>query len=205
MTKYTYIQKDTEEIYVEFDFELDSENNRTGRTLNDYISGAWVLLSKEQLAFREANPGASVEEVFNMEITVVEPEPEPARTLEDAVRERQISLYRYDTSEAVNSFLIGGVPCWIDAQQRAVYNASIRAAELLGEDTIEIPLAGQFFTLPVAQADRMLASIQRYADKAAIVTAKHKVAIEALATIEEVEAYDFTAGYPEKVMISLPS
>jgi hypothetical protein len=96
------------------------------------------------------------------------------------------------------------MPSWITAAERSTYNTSISAAELLGETTIEIPLAGQFFTLPVAEAKMMLAAIQRYADRAAIVTARHKAAIEALTSPEEVDAYDFTTGYPEKVTINLP-
>ena len=128
------------------------------------------------------------------------PEPSPS---EQSKAEKLAALAAYDTSEAVNSFTLNDVPCWITAAERATYNTSIQAAELLGETTIEIPLAGQFFTLPIAQSKMMLAMIQRYADKAAVVTARHKAAIEALATAEEIEAYDFTAGYPEKITLSL--
>ena len=63
----TYIQKDTTTIYVELDYLLD-DNYTTGTTWDDYKAGLWVLLSDEQVAFRKANPTASVQEVFNMEL-----------------------------------------------------------------------------------------------------------------------------------------
>lgn len=70
----TYIQKGATGIYVEFETLLD-ENYAVGTTWNDYANGKWVLLTAEQLAFKAENPTASVQEVFNMELTPV-PEPE---------------------------------------------------------------------------------------------------------------------------------
>lgn len=74
-----YINKDAETIYVELDALLDPESNQIGQSWDDYQSGVWVLLSNEQIAFREANPEASVEEVYNMKLVPdpVEPDPEP--------------------------------------------------------------------------------------------------------------------------------
>jgi hypothetical protein len=132
-------------------------------------------------------------------------EPEPARTLEQAVAGKIAEIDAYDNSEAVNSFLIGETPCWITSAERSTYNTSITAAEQLGETEIELPLAGNIIPLPVQTAKMMLAMIQRYADKAAIVTAKHKAAVMSLETIEAVDSYDYTAGYPDKVTIQIPT
>jgi hypothetical protein len=199
MTNYTYIQKDAAGVYVGLGDLLDSESNYVGETFDDYKDGAWVLLSDEQLAFREENPKASVEEVLGMQIIPV------IRTIEDAKKEKLIALGLFDTSEAVNSFSLYGMPFWITADERAKFSTSIACAELMGEEVIEIPLAGQFFTLPILQAKMLLASIQRYADRAAIVTARHKAAIEALESVEEVDAYNFIAGYPERVTLEIPT
>ncbi|MDR3267941.1 MAG: hypothetical protein LBT83_02595 [Tannerella sp.] len=196
--KFIYIQKDTKSIYVEFDFKLDNKSNFIGKSWDAYKAGGWVLLTEAQLAFKVANPEASVQEVFEMQLTPMpEPEQKPERTAEDAKREKLIKIDIYDNSDAVNSFSFAGQPCWINAQERATYNTSIQAAELLGESEIEIPLAGQFITMQVAQAKGLLALIQRYADKAAIVTGKHKATVLQLADISVVDAYDHTAGYPD--------
>jgi hypothetical protein len=62
-----------------------------------------------------------------------------------------------------------------------------------------------FVTLPVQQAKLMLALIQDYADRAAIVTAKHKAAVMALESVEEVDACDFKTGYPDKITLEIPA
>jgi hypothetical protein len=196
--KFIYIQKDTKSIYVEFDFKLDNKSNFIGKSWDAYKVGAWVLLTNEQLAFKAANSEASVQEVLEMQLTPIsEPEPTPERTLKQAIWEKIAEIDLHDNSDAVNSFLFAGQSCWIDAQERATYNTSIQAAELLGESEIEIPLSGQFITMQVAQAKGFLALIQRYADKAAIVTGKHKATVLQLADISVVDAYDHTAGYPD--------
>jgi hypothetical protein len=125
------------------------------------------------------------------------------RTLQDAIADKLAAVEDYDTSTEVNSFLINGLPAWIDRETRAVYGNSIEAAKKIGEQNIEIALGDMFIPLPLALADGLLAQIQRYADKAAIVTAKHKQMIASLTTIAEVEAFDHTAGYPEEVIINL--
>jgi hypothetical protein len=46
----------------------------------------------------------------------------------------------------------------------------------------------------------MLGAVEVYASDALNVTEQHKAAINSLSSIEEVEAYDFTVGYPEKLI-----
>ena len=45
----------------------------------------------------------------------------------------------------------------------------------------------------------MLVAIEVYAGDALNVTESHKAAVNALDSVEAVEAYDITAGYPEKL------
>ena len=78
---------------------------------------------------------------------------------------------------------------------------SIDAAEALGETTITFAIAEQPLTIDIPTAKIVLAKIQRYADATFMVTVKHKAAIAALSSIEEVNAYDFTKGYPEKLQL----
>jgi hypothetical protein len=124
------------------------------------------------------------------------PEPEP--TLPQAIISKLAEIDAYDTSEEVNSFLFNGQKAWIDAGTRAVFRNSIDSAELLNEETIQLPLGGTVLTVPVVQAKTMLARIQRYADNAAIVTAQHKAAVSDLTSIEGVDGYDYRDGYPTK-------
>jgi hypothetical protein len=45
----------------------------------------------------------------------------------------------------------------------------------------------------------MLVLLEVYAAEALNTTERHKIAINALETIEEIEAYDYTTGYPTKL------
>ena len=124
--------------------------------------------------------------------------PESSRTLPKVIAAKIAEIDAYDTSDEVNSFLFNGQRTWIDAGTRAVFRNSIDSAELLQEETIQMPLGGAILTVPVVNAKIMLAKIQRYADNAAIVTATHKAVVSGLTDIAEVDGYNFRTGYPAK-------
>jgi hypothetical protein len=129
--------------------------------------------------------------------------PEPGRTLEQTIVTKIAEIDAYDNSDEVNSFLFNEQKTWIDAGTRAIFRNSIDSAELLQEETIQLPIAGVIITVPVSQAKIMLARIQRYADNAAIVTAGHKIAISTFNSISQVESYNYKTGYPEKEVFNV--
>jgi len=49
----------------------------------------------------------------------------------------------------------------------------------------------------------MLSSLEIYALECYNQTATHKAAVEALTTAEEINNYDYTTGYPEKLTFSI--
>jgi hypothetical protein len=130
-------------------------------------------------------------------------DPEPARTFEQTVFAKLAEIDDYDNSDEVNSFLFNEQKTWIDAGTRSVFRNSIDSAELLQEETIQMPIGSAILTVPVAQAKMMLAKIQRYADNAAIVTSGHKLAVSKLKTIAKVDAYNYKTGYPEKEVFNV--
>ena len=137
----------------------------------------------------------------------VEPAPTPEQLLERAKRDKIAELEAYDASDAVNGFdaTISGqtMSLWIDRETRADYRSSIEAAELLGRTEVKPVFGGQEVTLSVQMAKMALAQVQLYANQCYGVTEQHKSAINALETVEEVEAYDFTKGYPERLDFEL--
>ena len=120
--------------------------------------------------------------------------------LEQARNEKLKALLAYDNSIKVNGFYVGEQLTWIDRDTRNTYKASIEAAELLGESSIIVPILGMILNIPIDKGKIALAKIQRYADACAIVTATHKMAISQLASESDVMNYDFTQGYPEKLV-----
>lgn len=196
MAKYTYIKQDIRGYYIEFDemFNPDLYNN-LGDSYEDFLDNKWVLLSDEQVAFHNEHPGASVKEVWDMELT-----PIPPRTIEDAKQEMIWNIENYDNSSNVNGFTVNGtVEGWFTPDERSNYKSSIDAAKLLGINELVFYVGDLKLEVTTTQAEIMLAQIQLYADQCYIVTKQHKLAVEALTTIEEVDNFDYTADYPEKL------
>ena len=119
--------------------------------------------------------------------------------LKDAIKNKLELIDNYANSSAVNELTFKGVKLWLPIEIRANYNVSLDAAQLLGEKNITFSIGNQLVTLSLNEARIILAKIQRYADATFIVTSKHKAEVSKLTSIEEVEKYDITEGYPQKL------
>lgn len=200
----TYIKKSIKGYYIEFPEEIDATywEGKIGSTYEDFRDGKWVLLSDEQLAFHTEHPEASVSEVLSMIL------PEPyQRTLEDAKREKILQIKEYDRSSNVNTFNVtlgeNTISHWLTPEQRANYKNSIDAAKLLNIEEVHPVFNGTQLTMSTSMAEMALAQIQIYADRCYIVTETHKSDVNSLENIEDVDNYDITTGYPEKLNFNL--
>lgn len=202
---YYYIKLDVKGTYVEFPKELKSEDfNNLGRTLEDFKNNKWVIISHEQYQFHLDNPQASVKEVLLMKLDEVEVPEEHKPTLEQVKQSKLSGLKVYDNSDEVNSFLVNNsIKAWLTPDERSNYRTSIEAAKLLQKEDLSLHVGDMFVTIPTSQAEVILAHIQLYADECYMVTKRHEAAISELTTIEEVEEYDFTQGYPTKLNFNL--
>lgn len=196
-----YLQKDVPGLYVTMAEELDKELfNNVGSTYEEYLCGWWVLLTDEQVRFHELYPDASVKEVIEMSLVEVPQVDE----LVEAKNKKLGEIQSYDQSDAVNGFLLNGViTAWFSVQERLNYKQSVEAAKLLGEEELDFLVDGMPFSVGVMQAEYMLAQIQRYADACYMVTQTHIHNVNSLTTVEEVEAYDYTQGYPTMLRFEL--
>lgn len=80
---------------------------------------------------------------------------------------------------------------------------NIADKQALGESNITMWLSDTPITMPCQQADALMCCIENYAYECFNVTASHKAAIARLDTIDEIEAYDYTAGYTDKINIKV--
>lgn len=205
-----YINKTAYNIYVELDEALDKECNYIGETWEEYMQGAWLLLSEDQIAFHEANPSASVKEVWDMEIT---PIAEYIRTVRDAKFEMLHKISEYDSSNDINGFVVNDIlHGWFTPEERNNYKSSIDAAKLLNVEKLSFYINDVLLEVTPQMAEQMLAMIQLYADACFIVTKQHKLTIENISTskiysdsekINLIDTYDFKAGYPDKLTFEL--
>lgn len=198
----TYIRKSIKGFYIQFPEEIDATYwaGKIGSTYEDFRDNKWILLSEEQEAFHNEHTNASVREVLNMELdAVVEPNPIEVAKL------NKIDLIRnYDSGSEINDFTVNGeTHAWFTPEQRSNYRNSVDAAKILGVENLNIFVGDNLLTIPTSVAEQALASIQLYADQCYIKTKQHIAAVEALTTVEEIDNYDYTVGYPAKLNFTL--
>lgn len=127
------------------------------------------------------------------------PEPTEEQKLSRAKKEVQRDIENYDQSSAVNEFSVGGINVWLDKATRAGLLLRFQAEAAQGLVSTSLWYNNMQFPLQVEQAIQMLYAIELYASACYDNTQRHLAAIKELQTIEEVEAYDYKAGYPEKL------
>lgn len=129
----------------------------------------------------------------------VAPEPTNEELLERAKVRKIAELTAYDKSKAVNYFYIGDVGLWLDKDIRVGLQLRFEAELAKGKEETTLWHESMQFPLPLSSAMQMLYAIELYASACYDNTARHRANINGLATIEEVEAYDFTTFYPDKL------
>lgn len=130
----------------------------------------------------------------------VEPELTAQEKFDKAKASLKNTIKKYDNSNAVNQFTINGKQMWLSYTQRQQLKTSVEAYNATGAETVTKWFDGQEYTFPVATWLNMLAQLEVYAGEAKNVTDAHIAAVDSLNTIEEVEAFDYTAGYPQKLV-----
>lgn len=128
-----------------------------------------------------------------------EPTPTPEVLLARAKANKIAELEAYDASDAVNSFSVNGKVMWLDAATRQQLRISLDAMQQAGRENVTKWFDGEQYTYPIDVWYYMLSQVEVYASDALNVTEAHKAAVNALTSVAEVEGYDYTQGYPEKL------
>ena len=118
----------------------------------------------------------------------------------DVIKEEAIEqITEYDQSEDVNSFTLQGKQMWLPKETRVGLVNSVTIEKNAGKETTVLWFGGERYELPVDTALQMLSALELYALECYNVTAAHKAAVNALESVEDVVAYEYTQGYPEKL------
>ena len=118
----------------------------------------------------------------------------------EEVRKMKVSeIQSFDKSNSVNSFDLLGKSMWLDKSTRVGLFNSITIEKEIGKTDTVLWYDATKYVIPVSDALRMLNEIEMYALNCYNVTQSHIAAVRALQTIEEIENYDYTIGYPEKL------
>lgn len=116
----------------------------------------------------------------------------------DLYKVLKTKIEKYDTSSSVNSFIIGDTEFWLDKNTRVglMHLANCSTSDL------QLVLGDKILTVSVDTAKNFLEELERYAAECYLTTQKHLIAIKQLKTVEDVINYDYTKGYPDKIIFN---
>lgn len=127
----------------------------------------------------------------------------PISKLDQAKKEVIRKIDEYDTSVNVNSFKLNGVDVWLSKDTRVGLMNSISIEKAAGKEESVLWLNGICITINCDAAVQMLSSLELYALACYNKTAEHKLAVSQLTDVSKVKAYDYTAGYPDKLSFTI--
>lgn len=125
------------------------------------------------------------------------------RRLARAKREVLKQIEAYDTSSAVNGFVLNGQSVWLEKATRVGLMNSTTIAKAMGQDTTTLWLGDNRLVVDCDKAIQLLSALEMYALECFNVTAAHKKAVGELTDIGEVLSYDYTKGYPAKLTMTV--
>lgn len=112
------------------------------------------------------------------------------------------SIVKHDKSrgtDGVENFTIGGVNLWLDKDTRTGLLLRFQAEKASGKTDTILWHEGMQFPLVVDTAIQMLYAIEVYASQTYDKTAEHLAAVDKLASVDALIAYDYKAGYPAQL------
>lgn len=121
-----------------------------------------------------------------------------------AAKEKVVEeITEHDSSPAVNSFLLNGMQVWLDKATRVGLMNSTTIAKNMGQQKTTLWLGSYQLEVDCDKAIQLLSALEMYALECFNVTAAHKKAVNELDNIEAVLTYDYRAGYPKMLEMSV--
>ncbi|MGL6022475.1 MAG: hypothetical protein ACRC0A_05170 [Chitinophagaceae bacterium] len=173
----------------------------------------WIASSEEELQMRLlASPEFKDKEFFEIEEDIsnykIAGNKIIKKTEEDLLQEKLVEtrakklqeLSDYDSGSEVNSFTINRVEMWLSKEERNSLYRLATACKNMGQKTMQLQLAdGSFVEFPPDNVLAMLDALEVYAGLSFGNTGRKEIEIKSINTIEDIERYDITTGYPLKL------
>lgn len=163
------------------------------------LSANKITVTKDGMTTTNPTEGMILADGWVEYVEPEKPEPTEEELLALAKRDKKRNITYYDKSSAVNQFYIGETALWLDKETRTGLKLRFEAEIATGKTDTTLWNEGVQYPLPLETAIQMLYALEVYASASYDQTQAHLAAIDALTTVEEVESYDHTAGYPEKL------
>ena len=217
--KYTYITKKNRLTYIGLDNLLDPSCNDIGESYLDFLAGKWVLLSEEQVLFKEEHPNATIREVLDMKIAEREPEPSQAEVIEAEVfnrtKDRKLNEIRAQDAKS-NKFFISVISegkevanneFWMDKDLRnSLLNVTLPALQKNGDTTTKLwsnTIPPTSIEVPIDWALNCIPVVEIYAKKTYDMMQGNIAKVYAAKTVDEINSIDVESGYPPYITFEL--
>lgn len=136
-------------------------------------------------------------------------EPTLEDSLENAINHKLRELEQYDTSESVNICYINNndstLSYWANKAERSILKTALQDCLSVGRQSYRLDLRDLEVSLEIEceKLLQMLSALEVYAIDCYNTTTDHMYAIKNLTSVAEVEAYNYTVGYPDKIVFDL--
>ena len=118
----------------------------------------------------------------------------------DRARSKKIKeILDYDTSPNVNCFYMSDTEIWLDKETRTGLKLRFEAETNIGMVETSLWYNNIRFTLPTSSAVQMLYLLEIYASQCYDNTQFHIKSVSELTNVDDIENYDYTTGYPNKL------
>lgn len=217
--KYTYITKGNKLTYIGLNDLLDPSCNDIGESFEDYMAGKWVLLSEEQVQFKEEHPDATVEEVFNMKLAEKVDEPiidedmtvkELARAKNDkleAIHQQDLKSNKFFISVISEGKEVANSEFWMDKDLRnSLLNVTLPSLQKNGDTTTKLwsnTIPPTSIEVPIDWALNCIPVVEIYAKKTYDVMQGNIAKVYAAKTADEINSIDVESGYPPYITFEL--
>jgi hypothetical protein len=164
----------------------------------------YLLLSDEQVAYKEAHPYASPYDIWNMTIEdepiIEEPFVDNLQSLKENILK---DIERYDKSVNVNLFYVNGEGAWFDKDTRVGLINSTLAGIRENKSTAPLWINNKCYIIKCEDIIALLDKLELYALACFNTTSQHKAFIINSESEEDIIAYNYKNGYPEKLMLTI--
>ena len=212
--KYTYITKENKLTYIGLNDLLDPSSNDIGESYLDFLAGKWVLLSEEQVLFKEEHPDATVEEVFNMKLVEKVDEDIAVNELTRAKSDKLEAIYQQDAQS--NKFFISVISegkevanseFWMDKDLRnSLLNVTLPALQQNGDTTTRLwsnTIPPTSIEVPIDWALNCIPIVEVYAKKTYDLMQGNIAKVYEAQSVDEINSIDVESGYPPYVTFEL--
>lgn len=212
--KYTYITKENKLTYIGLNDLLDPSSNDIGESYLDFLAGKWVLLSEEQVLFKEEHPDATVKEVFNMKLVEKVDEDIAVNELARAKSDKLEAIYQQDSQS--NKFFISVISegkevsnseFWMDKDLRnSLLNVTLPALQQNGETATRLwsnTIPPTSIEVPIDWALNCIPVVEIYAKKTYDLMQGNIAKVYEAQSVDEINSIDVESGYPPYITFEL--